>query len=467
LIKLKEIITNLNNTSYEDFEQQLSRTKADKFLFLTKAYRSGDLDDDEILKQLDLNSNSFYVLKSRLYDKLKSHLTEDISIVKEDILNKLQKIYSICYNQPREISIPFLEKLEEELLKYDMHSELLVVYSFLKKMHLKSEQYFYYSQLYNKHIAFWLSLEKSEALLGNFNQLLCLYVFSKSDEYLNRLMFLKSEVANHLVLNPSRPIEIISNIVNIELFLFCGPETVKDLDIEKTINETALKINELPDSSHIKQWEIAMDFLSFEYYRRMNPVKAMTSYQKLNSGLENLLLYNNICLTPEFLLAKIRFLCDKGELETLIKEGHNGILIDPNDTYSKVIIGIYRSMISYYEGKTKDAISILNEVINLYSFKDFFHINIEVKLTLAFFYIKAKDFDMADNLIKSIYRKIKTEKLDHYENVLDVIKVLNFEMQPDSKAAASKKKDAFTLFCARNPGKYAVLEFLIPELKKI
>lgn len=464
MIKLKEIIVNLNHDRYSDFEQQLSKTKADKFLYLTQAYRKGDVNDDEILKELELNSNSFYVLKSRLFDKLKSHLCEDIKISKEDVLNKLQQIYMICYSEPREISIPFLETLEEELLEFDMHSELLVVYSFLKKMHLKSERYFHYSQLYNKHIAFWLSLEKSEALLGNFNQLLCLYVCSKSDDYLNKLLFLRSEVANHLALNPSRPIEIISNIVDIELSLFCGNDAVKGIDVEKLLSETSVKISQLPNSSHLKQWEIAIDFLSFEYYRKMNPVKAQLSYQKLNSSIENLLLYNSICITPTFLLSKISFLCDRGELETLIKEGRTTVLIDPNDEYSKVIAGLYSSMISYYEGKIKEAISTLNEVINLYSFKDFFHINIEVKLTLAFFYIKAGDMDMADNLAKSIYRKIKAEKLDHYENVMDVIKFLNLEIQSDAKSNA-KKKDALTLFCARNTGKYTVLEHLLPELK--
>lgn len=190
-------------------------------------------------------------------------------------------------------------------------------------------------------------------------------------------------------------------------------------------------------------------------------------YNKLNSNIENLLLYNSICLTPEFLLAKIRYLCDKGELETLIGQGSGNILVDPNDTYSKVIFGMYKAMISYYEGKTKESISILNDVINLYSFKDFFHINIEVKLTLSFFYIKIKDFDMADNLIKSIYRKIKSDKLECYENVLDVIKVLNLEIQSDSKGNSAKKKDALTLFNARNTGKYAILEHLVPELKKM
>ncbi len=464
MIKLKEIIVNLNHDRYSDFEQQLAKTKADKFLYLTQAYRKGNVNDDEILKQLELNSNSFYVLKSRLFDKLKSHLSEDIKISKEDVLNKLQQIYMICYSEPREISIPFLEKLEEELLEFDMHSELLVVYSFLKKMHLKSERYFHYSQLYNKHIAFWLSLEKSEALLGNFNQLLCLYLFSKSDEYLNKLLFLRKEVENHVVLNPSRSIEIISNIVDIELALFCGNDVVKGLDVEKLLSDTIEKMKALPESSHIRQWQIAVDFLSFEYYRKSNPVKAEDSYQKLNSSIGNLLLFNSICLTPQFLLSKIRYLCDKSELETLIKEGQANFLLDPNDTYSKVIAGLYKSMISYYDGKIKEAISTLNEVINLYSFKDFFHINIEVKLTLAFFYIKAKDLDMADNLIKSIYRKIKSEKLDHYENVMDVIKFLNLEMQSDAKSNP-KKKDALTLFSARNTGKYAVLEYLLPELK--
>ena len=233
MIKLKKIISQLDEKVYENLENQFSKTKADNFLYLSQSYRKGNVDDEEIIKHLDLSSNSFYVLKSRLYTKVKKHLSDDINVSKQDVLANFQHIHDVCYNQPREIAQAFLEKLETDLLCFDMHSELLVVYSALKKVNLQSENYFHYSQLYNKHVAFWLSLEKSEAILGNFNQILAEYEFSKSKVTFDKLLFLRLEILNHLTLNPSRQIEIIKNIIDIELFIFCGETITPGFDIEK------------------------------------------------------------------------------------------------------------------------------------------------------------------------------------------------------------------------------------------
>ncbi len=471
MIKLKEIISQLDSTAYHDLEQQLSKTKADNFLFLSQSYRKGNVNDDTIIGHLNLNPNSFYVLKSRLYSKIKKHISEDIDVSKEDVLNSLRQLHDVCYNQPREIAIAFLENLEANLLQFDMHSELLVVYSALKKVYLQSEHYFHYSQLYNKHVAFWLSLEKSEAILGNFNQILAEYEFSRSQLVLSKLLFLKLEILNHLNLNPSRQIEIIKNLIDIELFIFCGHSAETAFDIEKTLHDTAQKISELPDSCTQKKWQIAADYLYFEYYKSNGPsgrIKAQYYFQKLNSQTGNLLLYNSICLTPKFLLSKLQFLNEVGRPGDILKEDPETILSDPHDMYSKVMLAFYRSMLCYYGGKIKEAIIILNELLNTLSFKDLFHINTEIKLTLCFFYIQLKDVDVAENLMKSLYRKIKAEKeLNGYENVLDILKLFTLEINHDTKDKnLVKKKDTFTLFVARNTGKHSVLNHLLPELRK-
>ena len=466
MIRLKEIINQLDQDAYVALESQLNKNKADNFLFLIKSYRENGVKDEEIIKHLDLNANSFYVLKSRLYDRIKNHLSEHIDVSKADLLQKLQEVNDICYTKPREIAVAFLEKLEEDLLKYDMHSELLLVYSAMKKVHLHSENYFYYSQLYNKHVAFWLSLEKSEAILGNFNQILAQFAFSKSDLHLNKLLFLRKEAANHLALNPSRKIEIITRIIDIELGIFCWADEVKGMDVEKTILETAQLIHELPNSSGQKKWEIAVDYLMFEYYRKTNPVKALPLFHKVNLQKNNLLLYSPICLTPQFLISKIEFLAEQNQLDALLSEVDSELIMDHNDVYSKILFGLYKATVSYYSGKTKEAITLLNDLINEHSFKDYFHLNVEVRLTLAYFYIQAKDYELAENSIKSIYRKIKTEDLNEYANALDLIKFFNLEITPDSKDKSnSKKKDALTLFIARNKGKYAILDHLLFDFK--
>ncbi|MCE3259511.1 MAG: hypothetical protein K0S12_1152, partial [Bacteroidetes bacterium] len=203
MIKLKKIITHLDEEVYNSVEETLVKNKADNFLFLLKSYRNS-VEDSQIIEELQLNSNSFYVLKSRLYDRIQDHLSGDIYLNQEELLKQLHQIPDMCMNESREVATAFLQKLEKDLLEYDLHSELLIVYSALKKIHLYSEKYFHYSQLFNKHIAFSLSLEKSEETLGNFNRVMGQYNFSRSPKFQDTLFFLRKEINDHFALNQSR-----------------------------------------------------------------------------------------------------------------------------------------------------------------------------------------------------------------------------------------------------------------------
>src|SRR5205814_2067599 len=100
-------------------------------------------------------------------------------------------------------------------------------------------------------------------------------------------------------------------------------------------------------------------------------------------------------------------------------------------------------------------------------FKDYFHINLEIKLTQAYFYISINEMDLAENILKSIYRKIKAEELDMYANALDLIKVFNLQINSDeSKKTELKQNDLFTLFTDRNSNEFEVLHHLQMELKE-
>ena len=83
-------------------------------------------------------------------------------------------------------------------------------------------------------------------------------------------------MANHFALNPSRKIEIIKRIIDIELDIFCSADEVKEMDVEKNLLETSQLINELPNSSSQKKWEIAIDYLLFEYSKQQK-LKAFNS----------------------------------------------------------------------------------------------------------------------------------------------------------------------------------------------
>ena len=466
MIKLKKIIIHLDEDVYKTVEDSLIKNKADNFLYLLQSYRNTEIKDDEISKTLNINPNSLYVLKSRLNDKIQEHLSGDIYSNKEDVLKQLHQIPQICFGSSREVASTFLQKLEKDLLFFDMHNELLVVYSALKKIHLYSDKYFHYSQLYNKHTAFNISLEKCEEILGNFNRVLAQYNFSRSLKLFETLLFLHKEVSDHFSLNASRQIELIKNILELELFVFFNKTIDNESNIAEVLAQTEKIIVDLPDSSLHKNWAHAVNYLSFEYFRKTGQQKQATLYfDKLNAMSDTLLLYTNVCLTSKFLISKLCYLQEHNRTEELMSEDPKNYLIDTEDTHAVVLLGIYNAMLSYYKKNYKEAASKLNEIINSNSFKDYFHINTDVKLTLAFIYITLKEYDMADSLLKNIYRKIKSEEMNNYGNVLDLIKIFNADIKQNDKVT-SKQKDDYILFQARNINESKLLNHLESELKK-
>lgn len=466
MIKLKKIISDLDDSVYKTIQDSLIKNKADNFLFLLQSYKNTNLKDADIAVELKINPNSLYVLKSRLNDKIQEHLSSgDIYSSKEDVLKNLHQIPEISFNTSREVATSFLQKLEKDLLKYDMHTELLVVYSALKKIHVYSDKYFHYSQLYNKHTAFNLSLEKCEETLGNFNRVLTQYNFSRSPKLLETLLFLDKDISDHSALSASRQIELIKNLVELQLAIFFNKGN-SEINVSEVLSQTEKILNDLPESSLHKSWMPALDYLFFEHYRKTGQLKQASQYfDKIDPGSSTLLLYTNICLTSKFLISKLCFLQEQNRIDELIETESKGMLVDTNDIHSTVLLGIYNAMLAYYRKNYKEAASLLNDIINSNSFKDYFHINTDVKLTLAFIYITIKEYDLADSILKNIYRKIKAEDMSNYTNVLDIIKIFNADIKQNGKVTA-KQKDDYILFLARNTNENKLLNHLEYELKK-
>ncbi|MBL7933255.1 MAG: hypothetical protein JNL60_15220, partial [Bacteroidia bacterium] len=63
-------------------------------------------------------------------------------------------------------------------------------------------------------------------------------------------------------------------------------------------------------------------------------------------------------------------------------------------------------------------------------------------------------------------RKIKSEQLDSYQNILDLIKVFGDDIKTMGGKPSAKQKDNFTLFLARNTNGNSVMKHMVFELKK-
>jgi hypothetical protein len=85
MLKLRQLISQLNADVLNELEKSLINSKADKFLFLLREYKKSDVDDSVLQENLKITSNSYYVLKSRLYDRIQEHLSGDIHASKEEV----------------------------------------------------------------------------------------------------------------------------------------------------------------------------------------------------------------------------------------------------------------------------------------------------------------------------------------------------------------------------------------------
>ena len=473
MIKLKEVIEQLETDNYFEIEKNLIKNKADRFLLLLRLYKNTTHTDKEIRQQLGVNANAFYVLKSRLYDKIQESLSCDMFIDQEKTIKLLLKVPEICLSTPRETAIAYLEKLEKELNRFNMHNELLVIYSALKKMHLYSDKYYYYSQLYNKQVSFGLSLEKSEELLGNFCRLLMQYDLSKSTELFEKLNFIKTEIINIFNLCASRQIELIKNLVELQLIIFCSNNSNSKQSAGDLIQQTRIIFDDLPATIIQKKWELVFDFLCFEYYYSINSnQETKIYYEKVNAQFSNLLLYNHICFVSRFLISKIKFCEEQQLMSTLYLETNkDAILYDPEDEHTQISICLYHSMIYFNQKKYKEAIELLVNVHDQFVLKNYSQLYLNIKLTLIYYQIVAKEYDKALLNIKTvtsiISRKIKATNTEDYNHLSYVIKTFNLIISKEAlNKNIFKQRDFIILFMANNHKNKEFLAHLIPELKR-
>lgn len=427
--KLIQTIQQLNAVDFSEFKNTLEKTKSDKFLNLTVAYRDNKLDNEQLQKKLDCNENALYVLKSRLYDKIQRYLIDKSPNQINTQCGEIHPDYcNYLFDYPRETAIAMLHELEQTFLINDKTIELISIYSMLKKVYAYSEKNYHYSQLYNKQISCLLVHEKAEDLLLNFNKTLANYYFSNSDTDQEKLNLIKKEAKNIYALSKSKRIELIVNTIIVQIGLFTKIDVKDEEPIEDLLNTNVSIVNSYPVDLEISKFKMVNDFLLSEYYLKINQTKKAGSYlNKISEVSHNWLLMNNTCLSFKFLLSKIEFALELGKEEDLLQEFEN-MNFDRSDFYTSVMHNFCIGIALYYNKKAKESISHLNKLLNEISLINFFFIELEIKLSLAYIYYTQNDYEQADNLLKSLIRKLNSDKKTNINNAKLIIKILTIKM---------------------------------------
>ncbi|HIO73298.1 MAG TPA: hypothetical protein EYN38_09380, partial [Flavobacteriales bacterium] len=385
MLNIKSVIQQLSEEEFKGIAEKLKSGKADKFYTLLNYYRTNNIPDDVIIQKLDVTSNAFYVLKSRLFEKIQEHLLDKQVGPKTDILRKLVTIPSLLFETQPDISIAILKKLEKDLLENDMPYELTTVYSALKKLHLHSDKYYEYTQLYNKHVAYTLSLDKAEDLVADFIINLGNYYGSRDEMLLEVFTLIKKEMSNLSRLYESHHLQVFKHIVDASTAIFLPLEDtlINDDPIEDILDSANKIISQYPKDSKYQYMVNVIDYLYFEYYNNLGLHKQADQYfGLLNVRMPSFLYYTHFCVSSKFLISKVERYLRLNIEDQLVEENeksfekHNS---DKQDVPNYVNYVIYVAASKYYADKAADASKLLSNLLNDISFKNHVHFEIEIK----------------------------------------------------------------------------------------
>lgn len=432
MAKLKNIIKQLSLKDYEAIYTSLIESNAEKSAYLLQSMRERSLSDNKIMVELDVNTNAYYTLRSRLNQKIEEHLLQQMESPRTDILKKVANINEIIFTKKKAIAVATLKKLEKELLDYDLSNELTVVYKSLKKLHLNSPDYFNYSQLYNRHVAYMLAVDKAEDLLAEYFKKYGQFALSGDEIDKMGLGLLLREMSNVAALYESHRLYVYESCMIIFHRLFVdqeesmddGQEPIEDIldNVEKIFAQYQL------DSIYY-HLNLVFEFLKLEYYNHYKVYrKAERYFEEVNDAADNLLTNYTLYTYPaQFLITKMNRHLRMGTEQSMYEE-NEGVFqdfeLDKLDVPTYLTYTMYRAISAYYVGKYDEASKWINGLLNEVSMKKFPYIQLEIKIVLAVQYCMQNDFELFNQLINSIQRQIRLLGKDKCEHIIIYTKIL-------------------------------------------
>lgn len=440
--KLKNIIKQLSVSDFQAIFDSLMESNAEKSALLLKFMREKQLSDSRIMEELNVNSNAYYTLRSRLNQKIEEHLLQQMETPRITLLKKVATINEILFTKKKGVSIATLRKLEKELMDYDLANELTVIYKNLKKFHVGTPDYFTYSQLYNKHVAYMLAVDKAEDLMSQYFYRYGEYILSGSEIEKHALDLLRQEIENVTKLYQSHRLYVFQNCVDIFHHLFTGA-IINAEEIETVFD----KVNSIFDLYHLDatyyHLKPVFEYLSFEYYYRKAQYKhTEATYDELNESSASLLSnYQSFTFPPQFLLSKLQKKLQRNEENELCEENKKlfeDFEVDKLNVPQYVIYTSYRALSCYYAKKYDEAARWINQMLNEQSLKKNPNTMLEVKMFLALQYCLMKDNELYNQLSNSVLRQVRLMGKDSCEHIVLLNKIFKVSLTPGRKGKYQK-----------------------------
>ncbi|SKC89675.1 hypothetical protein [Ohtaekwangia koreensis] len=446
MAKLKNIIKQLSEKDFKAIHDSLIESNAEKSAYLLKSLRERQLSDNKIMSELEVNANAYYTLRSRLNLKIEEYLMGQLESPRTDVLRKVANITEVLFTKKKAISVATLKKLEKELLDYDLANELTVIYKSLKKLNINSPDYFQYSQLYNRHVAYMLAVDKAEDLLADYFKKYGDYMLNGGDVEKLGLGLLMKEMQNVAKLYESHRLYVYQSCMYIFHRLFVEVDDNMNQEGE-SIEDIFDKVQKIFESYHLDSIyyhiNLVFEFLKLEYYNHYKVYRqAEKYYEEVNDACANLMVnYSTYTFPSQFLLSKLdRHLRTNTEAE-LYSENESIFIdyeVDTMDIPKHIVYTVYRALSSYYIGKFEESARLINGLLNDVSLKKYPYAQLEIKSLLALQYTLMRDVELFNQLSNSIQRQIRLFGKDSCENIQLFLKILKISTSEAKKEKAKK-----------------------------
>lgn len=440
MAKLKNIIRQLSNKDYETIYNSLLESNAEKSAILLRSMREKQQSDSKIMEELDVNTNAYYTLRSRLNQKIEEYLLQQMESPRTDLLKRVANINETIFTRKRAIAIATLKRLERELLDYDLSNELMVVYKHLKKLHIHSPDYFSYSQAYNRHVAYMLAVDKAEDMLADYFKKFGIYTLTGDEMDKMQLILLNREMSNVAKMYDSHRLFVYQSCMSIFHRLFVEEDKPTDdyepiEDIIENVNKKFAQYSLDPIYHHLK---LVFEYLRLEYYNHYKVFKKAERYFEDVNESAALLLSNYTLYTypSQFLMTKLERSLRLGIEEQLYEENEalfEDFDLDEDNLPQYVNYMTYRAISCYYAGKYEEAARWLNTLLNSVSLKKYQHATVEIKSLLALQYCLMGDTELFNQLINSIQRQVRMLGKEECQHIVIFLKILRIAVSDTKK----------------------------------
>lgn len=475
MAKLKNIVKQLSEKDYKLIYDSLLESNADKSAYLLKALRERQLSDSKIMTELEVTPNAYYTLRSRLNIRIEEHLVQQMESPRTDILKKVANLNEVLFTKKRTISLTTLKKLEKELIDYDLASELTVIYKSLKKLNINSPDHFHYSQLYNRHVAYMLAVDKAEDLLVSYFKKYGNYYFTNDETERMGLILLLKEMQNVAKLYESHRLYVFQSCMLIFHRLFVEPDDHFQAEGE-SIEDVFAQVQKIFDAYTLDplyyHLDLLFEFLKVEYYNHYKVYRQMEKhFEEVNDAAANLIVnYSSYSFPARFLLTKLERHLRLGTEREIVTENVSlfaDFEPDLSDIPHHTICTVYRALGFYYVERFDEAAKILNNLLNDVSLKKYPFVQMEVKAILALQYCMMRDFELFNQFSSSVQRQIRMFKKDECKNVLHFLKILKIATSEAKKDKPKKISAIIPKFQAETISYFAPTYFIRMDAKFI